>query len=585
MPRETIRRLSLDVERVLIAGAHLAASDPALAKDRAALDALAAQLGTKAPAIAQLAAAAGKAVGASGKDAARELVSLATMTAQVRCAQAQPAPVAAGTALPERPEIGTPCNAKDLGELYQALVETGKGRQAVIEQAIERGDIADLRVVDALVFAMNDGYIGELVTTKAIPRLGPAIVAPIRAALDLAKGRTVDGRRLRALVAVEGLAARELLLQALDTGNAEMREAALDAIADHLPGTAEFEPRVLAALAPKERAEAVRRAAVRALSGYASDESLAAAVAALDASATHAGAAHALGRSRHPKACDTMLQRLQAVVAEAAEARRAEKARKKSDPPPPTTRRIDPAVMVESLLGALAQQRDPRIAPVAMGLIDDYGVVAVRAALPSADAAQLKLIADLLDGKEEDETFSLAARAAVRLGSDEAWRRLRPAFMAKDREKPLGVARLRAVVGALEGNTEQRWADLCLSMLGEPPAVAMQAMDLVAARRDRRAVKPLLEVLKAAKKDDVKAAAIGCLGTIGDRAALDAILPHAASREWSVASAVREAALALATADDVDRVRALSVADGKGANLTWHLRSLLQTLERRFPGR
>ncbi|MBN8524755.1 MAG: hypothetical protein J0M02_05395, partial [Planctomycetes bacterium] len=88
MPRDTIRRLSADVERVLVAGAHLAAADTALAKDKIALDGLAAQLGAKAPVLGQLAAAAGKAIGASGAEAARELVSLATMAAQVRAAQA-----------------------------------------------------------------------------------------------------------------------------------------------------------------------------------------------------------------------------------------------------------------------------------------------------------------------------------------------------------------------------------------------------------------------------------------------------------------------------------------------------------------
>ncbi len=136
MPRETIRRLARDVECVLVAGAHLAASDPALAKSRVAMDALATQLGAKTPVIGQLAAAAGTAATASAKNAAPALVTLATMTAQVRAAQAQPAPVPATLPLEPRPEIGTPCNAKDLGELYNALVESGKNRLERIEQSL-----------------------------------------------------------------------------------------------------------------------------------------------------------------------------------------------------------------------------------------------------------------------------------------------------------------------------------------------------------------------------------------------------------------------------------------------------------------
>ena len=36
MPRETIRNLSLDVERLLVAGAHLAEGDAGLERDQAA---------------------------------------------------------------------------------------------------------------------------------------------------------------------------------------------------------------------------------------------------------------------------------------------------------------------------------------------------------------------------------------------------------------------------------------------------------------------------------------------------------------------------------------------------------------------
>ena len=281
MPRETIRRLQRDVERVLVAGAHLAAADGDLAKDRKALDDLATQLGAKAPVIGQLAAATGKAVTAGGKDAVRELVSLATMTAQVRCAQAAPAPAPAAQPLMTRPLIGTPCKAKDLAELYNALVESGKGRMEKLDQAIERGDIADLRLVDALIYAMHDGYIGDAVATKAIPKLGPAIIAPIRAQLRIANGQTVDGRRLRALVAVQRSEARDLLKAALIEGNGEMREAAFDAIADHVRGEPEFAALVLQTV-EKERSGDVRRAALRALAGYASDASLAALIEALD---------------------------------------------------------------------------------------------------------------------------------------------------------------------------------------------------------------------------------------------------------------------------------------------------------------
>src|SRR4051812_28532973 len=93
MVRDTIERLHRDVERVLIAGAQLAVADPALGEDRRALEHMAAQLGDQVPAIGHLAKATGEAIAAKGAHCARAVISLATITAQVRCAQARPAAV------------------------------------------------------------------------------------------------------------------------------------------------------------------------------------------------------------------------------------------------------------------------------------------------------------------------------------------------------------------------------------------------------------------------------------------------------------------------------------------------------------
>ncbi len=469
MPRETIRRLQRDVERVLVAGAHLAAADSDLAKDRKALDDLATQLGAKAPVLGQLAAATGKAVTAGGKDAARELVSLATMTAQVRCAQAAPAPAPATQPLSVRPLVGTPCKAKDLAELYNALVESGKGRMEKLDQAVERGDIADLRLVDALIFAMHDSWIGEKVATHAIPKLGPAIIAPIRAQLRIANGQTVDGRRLRALVAVQGSDARDLLKAALTEGNGEMREAAFDAIADHVRGEPEFETLVLQTV-EKERSGGVRRSALRALAGYASDASLAALVEALDDERTRDAAAEGLSASKHPKAITWMLTRLDEAVAAALEAAKAAKKKKKEEAAatapvktPKSLKDVEPAVMVQTLLAALAEQRDPRIAGAALALVPDYGVHAARAVLPNGDAKQLAALADLLAGTDE-ELYRVAAKAALALGADEAFKRFTATFTANDREKKVGLARLEAVASAIEGNRDSRWSDFALKI-------------------------------------------------------------------------------------------------------------------------
>jgi len=580
MPRETIRRLSFDIERVLVAGAHLAAADPALARDRQALDGLAAQLGAKAPVIGQLAAATGKAIAAGGKEAARELVGLATMAAQVRAAQAQPAPAPTLEPLTPRPAIGTPCRAKELGEVYRALIETGKGRMEVLQQAIERGDIADLRLVEALIHAMNDGWIGDMVATKALPCLGAAIVAPIRSAINFEKARAIDGRRLRALVAVDPAGSRDLLSRALAEGNAELREAALDAIADHVRGDPTFEAPVLEVVA-KERSGGVFRAALRALAGYASDATLSALTVALDDARTVYAAAEGLGHSRHPQALKWMLERLRQAVEAAAAAKKA--GTKKDDKAP--AQAVAPAEMVGVLLKALAKQKDPRIAGVAMALIADHGEAAAEAALASADAKQLATLADLL-ASDDAELFPVAANAATMLGSDQVFKRLSAVLSDKDREKKLGLARIEAASHSLHGDLDPRWAGFCLKQLDGPAAVQQVVIPLLATLKETKARKPLLAILASGKNAAVLATSIQALGVIGGVAVIPAILAFHDHKDWSLRWAVQHAIMAIDDPAAVDLVRSALVAQqDPEAHVHGNLRNLLQHLERRFPGK
>jgi hypothetical protein len=502
------------------------------------------------------------------------------MVAQVRAAQAQPAAAPASVPLEKQPEIGTPCNAKELGELHAALVESGKGRMEVVEQSIASGSIADLRLVEALIHAMGDSYLGDRIADGAIPRLGAAIIAPIRALLSIEKGRKIDARRLRALVAVQKAEARDLLAEALTKGNAEMREAALDAIADHVRGIPEFEPLVLALIA-KERTGGVFRAALRALSGYASDASLEALRASLDDARTLKAAAEGLGHSRHPQALTWMLERLAVAVTAAAKARKTKK-----DPEAKTpANQVEPETMVTTLLEALAKQEDPRVATTAMALIKDYGQVAAKAALKSADPKQLGAIADLLAGNDE-ELFPVAAEAASRLDADQAFKRLSAAFTAKDREKKIGLARLEAISDHLAKTTDPRWCALCLKQLDGPRPIALFAMPVLGAQKERKAIKPLQAIIASEKNPKVLAAAIEALGGIGDSSSVDAILAHQGHKEWAVRYAVQHALVAIDDPSSVDKVRTIYVGlKTPNSYDHWHLRSLLQHLERRFPGK
>lgn len=588
MAKETVRRLSEDVGRVLVAGAHLAPMDPELKKDHEALVALAKQVGDRAPVIARLAETAGKAISGSCKTAAAELLGLATTAAQVKAAQAAPAAPGATRPIAEVPLVPTPCNGKDLEALYSALAEKGQGRKEVIERAVEGGYIADLRLVEALIYAMGDPWIGDLVTAKAIPALGRAVVNPIRQRLNLKGGTTLDARRLRALVAVQKEGALDVLAQAVRDGSTAVREAAMHAMADHVPGVAKFERYALEAIAKDGSAE-VRRAAIRALGGYASDASLDALLEALDKAHLTEAAAEALGKSTNPKAVEKILARLgDAAVAAKAPAKKKAKAesKDKGDEARERSRRL-----CELLLGALAKHRDPAIARAALELVGDHGAAAAWAAAGSADRAQLARLADLLGGEDEG-LFPVAAAAAARLGGDDTFQRLCAPFRAGAPRKPKGdkhgEARKSAVLEHLASNPsaiDRRLADLFLDVLQNGSRdQGLAVLGVLAAVEEKRAVPRLLAMLAAEKKPNAVVAIIRVLGKIGDKAVLDPILDRVDVK--AARGAIQEAVLAINDPSSVDKVRTIHARQkDPDAWENWQVRSLLRTLETRFPGR
>jgi hypothetical protein len=578
MPRETIRRLSTDVERLLVAGAHLGSVDEGLAKSKTALDGLAAQLGAKGKVIAQLAEAAGKALTSSGDQAAREVLSLATMTAQVRAAQAQVAKAPEHASLPVRPAIASPCNAKELGDIAAALLDRGKGRMEIIRQAIDSGDIVDLRLVDAIVYAMGDGYIGELLATEAVPKLGPAIVAPIRATLDISKGRTVDGRRLRALVAADPAGSRELLLRALAEGSPDLRQAALASIANHLRGAPEFEQPVLTLLS-KERAGDVAREGLRALAGYASEEALQALHKGLGDVRTLAAAAEALGHSPHLQALPILLEQLDQAVKEALAGGDLKRNKASENP-------AVPAVKARELLRALAHQRDPRVATATLPLIEHLGAEAAAAALGSASPEQLRQLADYLTD-DDDDLYAVAVQAAAQLDADEAFQRMSAAFAAKDRTKKQGLRRIQAVAHHLcaSQSLDIRWFQVALDSLSAAAPIAAEAARILGQARNRDARDALLDVLDRGKDATLLQTAIHALAQVGDAGCVPAILRHHQDKEWSVRWAVQQAVESLAEPSTVASIRSLWVElNAVTGNEHWMIRNLLRSLERRFPG-
>ncbi|MDQ3031176.1 MAG: HEAT repeat domain-containing protein [Myxococcota bacterium] len=573
MPRETIRKLSESTERLLVAGAHLAQGSAELARDQAALQALIAKLGAKSPPVfAKLCEQIDKTVHAKPKEQASELISLATSIAQVRAGLAQLAPTSGDAPIARGPEVQTECNAKDLYALHDAMVTTGQGRMEKVDEAIERGDIADLRLVHAAIQAMGDSYLGAKIADAVVPRFGRAVVEPIRAKLRF-PGTKIDARRLRALVAVEKSDALALVEQALREGSADLRAGAFDAVADHLPGVPALEPLALSNL-EKERSGEVRRAAVRALAGYGSDASLEKLLEALDDERTVREAAEALGRSKHPQVVDRLLDRLAvAVAAGAAKVKKGDKDAEKT--------RDAARALAQRLLGALGGHADPRIPGVARELLEPYGATAAAAVIAHGTLDDVRSIADLLTGTRP-ELFRIAVVATLKLPAPEILERLLPLITPSTHK--LDEQRLDALRAGFVALSDERWVSALIDVVRttpRPPA----AVFLLGLTKSPRAVEPLIAVLEAEKAGDRAPDVLHAIMALGDRRALPAVLARFGGRSGRYDWLSMRCVLGLADETTVDQVRAIYAGlENRDSGANWYVQSLLRSLERRFPG-
>jgi HEAT repeat protein len=304
MPKETLKALDRDVERLLFAGAQVARADADLDGRKARL----APLGAKAPAIAKVTEQVEKVQKAQGKAVAVELLHLAALMAQVRGAQAAPS-AAAGelTPLPAATPVESPLSSTEITTLINVLTNApdAKHRPRLLNDAIERGAVRDLRILPFCVAALGDSGIGYIVGTKLLPSLGEVVVPELLASLKL-QGKETDARKLRALCEIQGAATKGLLIEAIESGSPEIRAAALAELSEI--DAAATEPHALKLLA-SDRSEDVRKAAAKALGSAASEEALAALLKAFTgAERLRDSAGAALARLSHPATTDRVLE-------------------------------------------------------------------------------------------------------------------------------------------------------------------------------------------------------------------------------------------------------------------------------------
>lgn len=245
-----------EVRRLLVAGSALASEDFRLKRLLPQMNAA----GAKVPVFARVADGISKVVEAPSQESAAGLLELATLVNAILYTQGQTG--AAGEAVPVETaglRYPTTLSLRKIKPLIEALTQKGMGRTEVIRQYAEEGIGADIRLIGPLLVALGDGYaeIYEL-AEQMLVGFGPELAPLLAADFDMQGGKPY-ARRLGILNELAGMAYRDLYLQALEQGDAEIKLAALHVLKQHPDNEA------LLLQAAKERRAAIREAAYEGL--------------------------------------------------------------------------------------------------------------------------------------------------------------------------------------------------------------------------------------------------------------------------------------------------------------------------------
>lgn len=255
-----------ETRRLAIAGSVAAPGDFRLKKLVAPLE----QAGARTPVFAKVAEAVQAVVDSQEQTSARSLLDLTMLVNAILYTQGEVG--CEGDLAPiETSELGAPttqASARVLKPLLEALTNTGSGRLEMIRDAHERGAFGDLRLVKPALAALDDGYaeIADLVAENVLPLYGKAILPELQQTLDL-KGRAGHPRRLQLMHALDPVATRDLVKEALESGSKEIKVVAIACLG----------PEDLSYLLEQAGAKAqeVRQAAFQALAGIDDDAAVA----------------------------------------------------------------------------------------------------------------------------------------------------------------------------------------------------------------------------------------------------------------------------------------------------------------------
>lgn len=524
MPKETLKTLDRDAERLLFAGAQVARTDAAFDTAKTRLGPLA----PKAPAIAKVVEQIEKVQKAAPKAAPAELLNLAALMAQVRGAQAAPAAAPAGelTPLPKTEPIGSPLSSTELSALVGALASLpdARHRPRTIADAVERDAVRDLRILPFCVAALGDSGVGYMVQNKLLPKLGSVVVPELRASLKLS-GKSVDAKKLRVLAAIEGDGVKPLLVSAIEDGSPDLRAAAVEELAKLDKGM--VEPLALALLA-SDRSGEVKRAAALALAGGTSDATL---DTLLDVFQTSADLRDAAGESLGVLAHARATERIEALLTPELlglhpfKAAKADNKAKKAANEKAEREHREKVERLEAVLDVLASRKDRDTTATVLKVFRSHKITDAREAAarsllksgydgafdelaPSVYKAGYEVQSDFIESivkrdparaferlgrfldranlKSKDHIL-FANRILGHIEEDSGWAN------EPDNEEALEAAEDKALEAPSIFRSDRRWVDAAIELLFHPDLTA-QALDVIGVAKSDEALPAVLKL-------------------------------------------------------------------------------------------
>ena len=449
MPREQLKSLAADVDRLLAAGGSNAAADEGLRQRAKALRAL----GAKVPALVPIAAASERVARSDAGAAPRALLDLLLVVRQVQAGLATAG--VAGPLVPVEPSgpWTTTASGREVAEVAAVMAKAGSGIVEALKDAVDRRVLPDLRLLGRLLKLLEgSAVVAEAVAEEVLPAFGAAVVPELRRGLfGQDEPRASDGLRLLAIGKIDPGLGVELSRQALAGEGAVKRRGmptvrrALELLAEHAPE--EAERIALELLAPKSGTEL--RAAVFATLGGMSSAALEALIAALLGDEEGwIRASTALMGLPHPGTTDRLIREIEAARARveagraAAKGKGEDKGRARAATKVPGPRDAEVPRLLR-LIHAVEYRGDRRAAGALVPLLNDPAAdvreAAVKALTEVGEPEHLEAAAALLD---DEDCWRAAVRAAWRLPPAACYERLAPLCAALATVR--GAARDRA---------------------------------------------------------------------------------------------------------------------------------------------